>query len=80
MTFIFGIKSVIYFRIIYVIGFFLATIIDTKIIWTFSGITIAFMTVPNLIGIFWLHKEMKSTVKDYWNIFKNEFPDDPIPE
>ena len=25
------------------------------------------MTAPNLIGLLYMHKEMKQTVKDYWN-------------
>jgi len=80
MTFLFGTKSVIYYRILYVIGFFLASFTDTSIIWTLSGITIAFMTIPNLIGIFSLHKEMRQTVKTYWVDFAKEHPDIKIPE
>jgi len=79
MTFLFGTKSVIYYRIIYVVGFFLASFTDTSIIWTFSGITIAFMTIPNLIGIFSLRKEVKSTIADYWKSFSKEHPDVKIP-
>ncbi len=76
MTFLFGTKSVVYYRIIYVLGFFSATFLDTKVIWTFSGITIALMTLPNLVGIFWLRKEMKSTVDEYWQDFNQEFPEE----
>ncbi len=75
MTFLFGAKSVIYYRIVYVIGFFVASFADTTIIWTLSGITIALMTLPNLLGIFWLRSDMKRTVKDYWAQFNDEFPD-----
>jgi len=52
-----------------VLGFFAASIIDTTIIWTFSGIAIALMTLPNIIGILLLRKEMKETVADYWKTF-----------
>ena len=48
MTYLFGAGSVIYFRIVYVIGFFIASFADTTIIWNVSLITIALMTVPNL--------------------------------
>jgi len=74
MTYLFGSRSVIYYRIAYVIGFFIASFTDTTIIWTLSGITIALMTLPNLIGIFWLRREMKNTVKDYWTGFDEEYP------
>ncbi len=80
MTFLFGPKSIIYYRFIYVIGFFLASFVDTTIIWTFSGITIALMTLPNLVGILLLRSEMKETVKKYWIDFKEEYPDEEIPE
>jgi AGCS family alanine or glycine:cation symporter len=80
MTFLFGSNSIIYYRIVYVIGFFIASFVDTTIIWTFSGITIALMTLPNLVGILLLRKEMKSTVKQYWTDFKEEFPAEKIPD
>lgn len=76
MTFLFGAKSVIYYHIVYVIGFFLASFTDTTIIWTLSGITIALMTVPNLFGILILHKDMKHTLRKYWEDFSQENPED----
>lgn len=69
VTFLLGSSYVKYYRVLYVIGFFLAAIIDTTIVWTFSGIAIALMTLPNLIGILWLRKDMKATIADYWRRF-----------
>ena len=80
MTYLFGAKSVVYYRIVYVIGFFIASFADTTIIWNVSLITIALMTIPNLIGLLWLRKEVKSTVKDYWINFKKEWPNEETPE
>lgn len=80
MTFIWGSKSVVYYRIVYVIAFFLAAFTDTTIIWTLSAITIAVMTLPNLVGILMLRKDMKSTVNDFWKGFKEEWPDEKTPE
>jgi AGCS family alanine or glycine:cation symporter len=76
MTYLFGAKSVFYYHIVYVIGFFMASFTDTTIIWTLSGITIALMTVPNLFGILVLHKEMKQSIKDYWELFRREYPEE----
>jgi alanine or glycine:cation symporter, AGCS family len=76
MTYLWGSKSIVYFRIIYVVAFFFASFADTTIIWTLSGITIALMTLPNLIGIFLLRKDMKSTIANYWKGFKEEFPNE----
>lgn len=69
VTFLWGIEYVRYYRVLYVLGFFAAAVIDTTIIWTFSGIAIALMTIPNIIGILLLRKEMKETVSDYWKTF-----------
>ena len=79
IIFLFGVKADFYFRIVYVFGFFIASFTDTTIIWTLSGITIALMTIPNLIGILLLHKEMKSEVGLFWKEWANRFPDEKIP-
>lgn len=75
MTYLFGTKSIIYYRIIYVIAFFFASFTDTTIIWTLSAITIALMAIPNLLGILILSKEMKTTVNEYWKQFNKEHPE-----
>lgn len=69
VTYLFGTKWVMTYRALYVLGFFVASFTDTTIIWTFSGIAIAMMTLPNLFGILMLRKEMKNTVKEYWEDF-----------
>ena len=66
MTYLFGTRSVLPYRILYVLGFFTAALADTTIVWNISLITIVLMTVPNLVGILLMHKEMKSTVAQYW--------------
>ncbi|GAB4244011.1 MAG: hypothetical protein Tsb0034_22060 [Ekhidna sp.] len=79
-TYLFGTKYIIIYKIVYVIGFFIASFADTTIIWTLANITIALMTIPNLIGILIMHREMKATVKDYWKGFKEEWPEEKTPE
>ena len=66
MTYLLGPKSVLPYRVVYVIGFFYAALADTTIVWNIALITIVLMTVPNLIGMLFMHKEMKQTVKKYW--------------
>ena len=80
MTYLFGANSVIYFRIVYVIAFCLASFVDTTIIWTLSGITIALMTLPNLFGLLYLRKDVKSSIAEYWIAFKKDWPDEKTPE
>jgi len=72
INYLFGAKYVLPYHIIYVIAFFFASFTDTTIIWIFSGITIAFMTLPNLFGILWLHKDMKATLGEYLSSIKKE--------
>ena len=79
-TYLFGTKYIIVYKIIYVAGFFVASFADTTIIWTLANITIALMTIPNLIGILIMHREMKQTVGDYWKDFKLEWPNEKTPE
>jgi alanine or glycine:cation symporter, AGCS family len=73
VTYLVGAKGVIYYHIIYVIGFFFASFTDTTIIWTLSGVTIALMTIPNLFGILLLRKDMKQTLNEYWLDFNAMF-------
>lgn len=66
MTYLLGPKSVLPYRVVYVMGFFYAALADTTVVWNIALITIVLMTVPNLIGMLFMHKEMKQTVKKYW--------------
>ncbi len=72
VTYLWGSKYVRFYHLVYIIAFFIASFTDTTIIWTFSGIAIAFMTLPNLIGILLLRKDMKQAVKKYWIDFDKE--------
>lgn len=70
VTYLWGAKYVLVYRIVYVIGFFIASFSDTTIIWTFSAITIALMSIPNLVGILLRFREVKTTINEYWVNFK----------
>ncbi len=72
ITYLFGVRWVMPYRVLYVAGFFVATITDTSLIWLLSYITVALMTIPNLIGLFLLRKEMKSSIADYWERFEKK--------
>ncbi|MDG1707257.1 MAG: amino acid carrier protein [Emcibacteraceae bacterium] len=65
ITYLFGQKGVMPYRVVYVIGFFIASFADTTVIWTFAAITVAFMTIPNVICMFMMRKEVKAMVNDY---------------
>lgn len=78
VTYLFGSKYVIIYRMIFVAGFFIASFTDTTIIWSLSYVAIVLMAVPNLIGILILRKEVKQNVKDYWLSFASEHPEEKI--
>ncbi|MFC3093574.1 amino acid carrier protein [Alteromonas sediminis] len=67
MTYLFGPKSVMPYRVVYVAGFVWASFSDTTLVWVLSAVAIVVMTLPNLFGIVMLHKEMKSTANEYWD-------------
>src|SRR5690554_1216939 len=75
ITYLVGAKYVVYYRIVFIVGFFFASFADTTLIWNLSLITIAFMTVPNLVGLLILHKEVKSAINDYWVGYRKEHPE-----
>lgn len=70
ITYLFGTQWVLPYRLTYVVGFFVATIADTSLVWLLSAVTVALMTLPNLIGIFLMRKEVKQMTQDYWNKVK----------
>jgi alanine or glycine:cation symporter, AGCS family len=78
ITYLIGNQYVIYYRVVYVIAFFFASFTDTTIIWSLSYITIALMTVPNLIGLLLLRKEVKQSIRDYWIDFAKLYPTEKI--
>ncbi len=67
VTYLVGVSWILPYRLLYVIGFFLATIADTSLIWLLSAITLALMTLPNLIGLLLMRKEIRSLTERYWN-------------
>jgi len=74
VNYLVGEKWVLVFRLVYCASFFFAAFVDTSIAWVLSGITIALMALPNLIGLLLLRKDMKKEVTEYWIRMKKEFP------
>lgn len=72
MTYLFGPRSVMPYRVVYVAGFIWAAVSDTTLVWTLSAVAIVVMTLPNLFGIILLRKEMKESVATYWTRFNKD--------
>jgi AGCS family alanine or glycine:cation symporter len=76
VNYLVGEKFVMAYRIVYIVAFFAAALIDTTIIWSLAAVAIVLMAAPNLFGILMLHKDMKQSVSEYWKKFKREHPED----
>ncbi|WP_088330684.1 AGCS family amino acid carrier protein [Lacimicrobium sp. SS2-24] len=72
MTYLLGPRSVMPYRVFYVAGFFWASFSDTTLVWNLAAVAIVVMTLPNLFGIMLLRKEMKQTVKEYWDDYDKQ--------
>ena len=66
MTYLLGLRAVTPYRILYVAGFFVATIADTSLVWLISAVTLALMTIPNLVALLLGAKEIKALINGYW--------------
>lgn len=75
ITYLLGPSAVLPYRVVYVLAFFIASFTDATVIWNLAYVTVALMTIPNLIGILILHKDMKETVQTYWKHFKENEAD-----
>jgi len=62
---LFGEGWILYYRIIYVGAFFTASIIDTKIVWDIATVIGPIATIPNLLALIFLRKEMKQIDAEY---------------
>ena len=63
-AYIFGEKAVFWYRNFYVLCFVLAAVIDTTIVWNIA-VSVALVSIPNLIALFFLRKEVKELSDEY---------------
>ena len=64
-AYIFGEKGVFWYRNFYVLCFILAAVIDTEVVWNLAYIIGPLVTIPNVIALIILRKEMKSMSDSY---------------
>ena len=78
-AYLLGARSVMPYRLVYIVGFFLAAIADTTLIWQIAAITMVVMTLPNLVGLVMMRVEIREEIANYWRGFRTEFPTAPRP-
>ena len=76
MIYLAGPRSVMPYRVFYVAGFFVAAVADTTLIWKIAAVAIVLMTLPNLLGIMLMRRDMKDTVDKYWAENQHKLPDE----
>ena len=52
-------------RNFYVLCFIAAAVIDTTVVWNIAYVVVALVSIPNLIALFVLRKEMREQVLNY---------------
>ncbi len=65
ITYLFGTRWILPYRVTYVVGFFVATVADTSLVWLISAVTLALMTLPNLVGLMLMRGEIKTMTREY---------------
>ncbi len=65
ITYLVGQRGVLPYRIVFVIAFFFAAFSDTSLIWNIATVTVVLMTIPNVICILLMRKEVKEMVNSY---------------
>jgi len=68
--YLFGLKYVGLYRLIYVGATFVGTIASLRTVWAFADMANALMMIPNLIGLILLYKVVKSETDDFFGKFK----------
>ena len=71
---LFGARSIVVYRLIYVTCVFVGAIVNLGAVLDFSDMMILSMAFPNVLGVALLAPKVKRDLKDYWRRYKaNEF-------
>lgn len=67
LEFLFGQKAIIFYRIIFTILVFVGSTMPLTLVWNISDIMFAMMVIPNLIGLLFLIKIIKSETNRFFS-------------
>lgn len=80
MEYLFGLKSVIYYRIIFLIILYVGSVVSLAIIWNFADLMNGLMAFPNLVALLLLSGIIVKETKHYlWENHLDEHPTDEQP-
>ena len=66
--YLFGSKSIIYYKYVFLSFVFIGAIAHLEAVWGFGDAALGFMTFPNLLAIILLSGKLKKMTKDYFDI------------
>ncbi|MEX0945592.1 MAG: alanine:cation symporter family protein, partial [Balneolaceae bacterium] len=72
IQYLFGDKSIIYYKAVYILLHFIGAITALGTIWAIGDIALGLMTFPNLIALFALSGVVYATTKDYFKRMDEE--------
>ncbi len=67
--YLFGDRSIFYYRLMYVAMHFAGAVLTLGLVWTFGDIMLGLMTFPNLIGLFALSGVVYKATKKYFDTY-----------
>ncbi len=70
-VYIFGIKSSLIFKIIFLIFIVIATVVDTGLMVDFSSILFLALAIPNIFGLLLLSDDVRGYLKEYISKLKS---------
>lgn len=67
IEFLFGSKSILFYRIIFVCAVFVGCVVKLELVWTFADIMNGLMAAPNLIALLGLSGVVAAETRNYFN-------------
>ncbi len=67
IEYLLGIKSVVPYRVLFIIAVFVGAVVKLDLVWTFADIMNGLMALPNLIGLLGLGGIVAAETKSYFN-------------
>ena len=72
MEYLFGVKSVLTYRIVFIVFIFIGAVLNLQIVWGFSNIMNGLMAFPNLIGLLFLSGVVSRETTLFEGVLKRE--------
>jgi AGCS family alanine or glycine:cation symporter len=74
-TFLFGSRTSLLYRILFLIVIVLGSIVSATNVLNFSDLMILSMALPNMLGLYILSGKVRKALNDYWGMYRRgEFP------